>query len=210
MRLKEKIPDFTDYERRPFDGTGTTCYLAQYFNAIYVINGDASDASSIYIYNAAAKSWTKQTMTNGGFDPSSFNAILDHDTNVFYALSKGELYFADFGQLAAANATAISWTDVGKAPYADGYQPVMALAQNHIHFLDVPSTPAGDANIFVIHCECLCTLIDRDTNMVSRLVVPARPTGLSPAGRQWLPRATRSGHIILPRKRRTTRVRVHS
>ena len=68
-------------------------------------------------------------------------------------ISNGELFFLDFGQLTSANATALSWTDVRQAPYPAGYDPVMALAQNHIHFLDVPGTPTGDADIFVIHCK---------------------------------------------------------
>lgn len=92
-------------------------------------------------------------MDAGTFDLSSFNAILDHDTNVFYALSKGELFFLNMGDLKAANTSALSWTDVQKAPYDASYQPVMAIAQNHIHFLNVPGTPEGDAQIFVIHCE---------------------------------------------------------
>lgn len=116
------------------------------------MNGDASNPSAVHIFNPTSKSWSTQSVTTGTFDPSTFNAILDHDTNVFYALSKGELFFLDMGGLTAANASALAWQDVGKAPYPDGYQPVMALAQNHIHFLDVPGTPAGDANIFVIHC----------------------------------------------------------
>lgn len=117
------------------------------------MNGDASNPSAVHIYNAAAKSWSVQAVDDGGFDPSSFAAILDHDTNVFYALSKGELYFLNMDSLTSANASALSWVDSEKAPYPDGYQPVMALAQNHIHFLDVPGTPAGDADIFVIHCK---------------------------------------------------------
>lgn len=117
------------------------------------MNGDASNPSAVHIFNPASKSWTTQSVTDGTFDPSSFDAILDHDTNVFYALSKGELFFLDMGSLTAANSSAISWMDVGKAPYPDGYQPVMAIAQNHIHFLDVPGTQAGDADIFVIHCK---------------------------------------------------------
>ena len=137
---------------RPFDGANTTCYLAQFFNAVYVLDGDASDPTSVYIYDAGAKSWSKQAVSPGGPDPNDLVAILDHDTNVFYALSKGELYFIDFGQLKSANTTALSWVDVGQSPYGADYQPVMGLAQNHIHFLDVPNTPAGDADIFVIHC----------------------------------------------------------
>ncbi|THH17305.1 hypothetical protein EW146_g3473 [Bondarzewia mesenterica] len=146
-----KATDITTSGRPPFDGTNTTCYLSQFTNAIYVMNGDASNPSNIHIYDAAAKSWSTQSVTTGNFDPSSFNAILDHDTNVFYALSKGELFSVDMALLKSANSTPLPWNDIQKAPYADGYQPVMALAQNHIHFIDVPGTPTGDANIFVIH-----------------------------------------------------------
>ncbi|GJE86667.1 hypothetical protein PsYK624_027480 [Phanerochaete sordida] len=143
--------DVTVTGRPPFDGANTTCYLAQFFNTIYVMNGDASNPSAVHMFDAATKSWTTQSVTTGTFDPANFNAILDHDTNVFYALSNGELFFLDMGSLTAANATALSWVDVEKAPYPAGYQPVMAIAQNHVHFLDVPGTPAGDADIFVIH-----------------------------------------------------------
>ena len=57
----------------------------KYANAIYVTNGDKSSPSTIHIYDATAKSWSAQAVTTGSFDPSSFNAILDHDTNVFCA-----------------------------------------------------------------------------------------------------------------------------
>jgi len=144
--------DITTSGRPPFDGANTTCYLAQFFNAVYVMNGDSANPSDVYIYNAGAKSWSTQTVTTGSFDPSDFNAILDHDTNVFYALSKGELFFLDMGEMTTANSSALSWVDVEKSPYPSTYtSPVMALAQNHIHFLDIPSVPAGDAEIFVIH-----------------------------------------------------------
>ncbi|EIN09283.1 hypothetical protein PUNSTDRAFT_143778 [Punctularia strigosozonata HHB-11173 SS5] len=146
--------EITASGRPPFDGTNTTCYLAQFYNAIYVLNGDASSASSVHIYDATAKSWSTQSVTAGTFDPSAdYKAVLDHDTNVFYALSgAGELFFLDMGALTSANGSAIAWTDVEKAGFdADGYDPVMALAQNHVHFLNVPGVPAGSAQIFVIH-----------------------------------------------------------
>lgn len=137
-----------------FDGANTTCYLAQFYNAVYVMNGDSSNPSSVYIYNAGSKSWSTQSVTTGNFNPSSFNAILDHDTNVFYALSQGELYFLDMGSMTSANSSSIAWVDVEKAPYPSSYtSPVMALAQNHIHFLDIPGVQAGSAEIFVIHCK---------------------------------------------------------
>jgi len=64
------------------------------------------------------------------------------------------------GLLKSANSTAIPWVDVQKPNFStgqstDSYQPVMALAQNHIHFLGLPGLPAGDAKIFVIHCTPL-------------------------------------------------------
>ncbi|KAK0203971.1 hypothetical protein DFS33DRAFT_1374294 [Desarmillaria ectypa] len=144
--------DITTSGRPPFDGTNTTCYLSQFYNAIYVLNADSSNPSNIYIYNAASSSWSTQTVTTGNFDASNFAAILDHDTNIFYALSKGELYSLDMGSLTSANSASLSWNDIQAPSFTTtGYNPVMALAQNHIHFLDVPGNAAGTANIFVIH-----------------------------------------------------------
>jgi hypothetical protein len=144
--------DITASGRPPFDGASTTCYLSQYTNAIYVMNGDAKDPTAVHIYDATAASWSTQSVNKDEkFDPTSFKAILDHDTNVFYAVSKNEMFFLDMGLLKAANATAMSWTDVGSTPLPSGYEPVMALAQNHIHYLNVPEVPAGSAKIFVIH-----------------------------------------------------------
>src|SRR5579863_9822140 len=57
------------------------------------------------------------------------------------------------GLLKAANSTPLAWVDVEQAPYPSGYEPVMALAQNHIFFLNVPGVDAGSADIYVIHCE---------------------------------------------------------
>ncbi|GBE87658.1 hypothetical protein SCP_1103350 [Sparassis crispa] len=143
--------DITTSGRPSFDGTNTTCYLSQFYNAVYVMNGDSSNPSSVYIYDAGAQSWSTQSVTTGKFNPASFEAILDHDTNVIYALSGGDLFYLNMGDMKTANSTALSWVDVEQAPYPSGYEPVMALAQNHIHFLDIPNVPAGDADIFVIH-----------------------------------------------------------
>ena len=69
------------------------------------------------------------------------------------------------GLLKAANSTAIPWNTVQQPDLSDGssgsitpgantagYQPTMALAQNHIHFMGVPGLTAGSVKIFVIHC----------------------------------------------------------
>jgi hypothetical protein len=141
--------------RPPFDATNTTCYLSQYANAVYAINADSKNPSSIYIYDATAKSWSTQAVDAGSFDQASFDAILDHGTNIFYALSQGNLFSLDMGLLKAANSTPLNWVNDEQAPYSSSYVPVMALAQIHIHFLDVPDTASGSADIFVIHYSYL-------------------------------------------------------
>ncbi|KAF8621239.1 hypothetical protein AX15_007951 [Amanita polypyramis BW_CC] len=148
--------DITTSGRPPFNGANTTCYLSEYINAIYVLGADSSNPSAIYIYDATAKSWSTQTVTTGNFNPASFDAILDHDTNVFYAYSKGDLYSLDMGLLKAANSTPVPWNDVQAVDFGTSdYRPVMAIAQNHVHFLNVPSLPDGSAKIFVIHFSYL-------------------------------------------------------
>lgn len=67
--------------------------------------------------------------------------------------------------LTSANATAIPWNAVQQPDLSNdasgsitpgantaGYQPVIALAQNHVHFMNVPGLQPGSAKIFVIHC----------------------------------------------------------
>ncbi|KAG9081784.1 hypothetical protein FRC07_014418, partial [Ceratobasidium sp. 392] len=58
--------------RPPFDGPNTQCFTAEYFNAIYVLNGDASQPNAIHIFDATTKSWTtQQTTVPDGLDPTS-------------------------------------------------------------------------------------------------------------------------------------------
>jgi hypothetical protein len=137
----------------PFDGPNTQCYLAQFFNSIYVIDGDKANPGNVHIFNAASQSWSTQTTTlSTGLDLNTATAILDHDTNVFFALSGKTLYQLDMGQQNSAKPSAIGWEDVQDVGFiTDGYKPVMALAQNHIHFLNVPGSQPGQAFIFVIH-----------------------------------------------------------
>jgi len=158
--------DITKSGRPPFNSPNATCYLSQFLNAVYVLNADKANPSNIYIYDATAGSWSTQNTTPGQFDSSNFAAILDHDTNVFYAYSKAELYSLDMSSLKVAQSSSIPWVDVekpdlsahtnnqaGQDPGANtaGYRPVMALAKNHIHFLGVPGFSKGTVKIFVIH-----------------------------------------------------------
>jgi len=158
------LTDITAKGRPPFNSVNTTCYLSEYTNAIYVLNADNANPSYIYIYDATALSWSTQHVVTGTFNPSNFATILDHDTNVFYAYSGGQIFSLDMALLKAANSTPIPWvavqqpdlsTTVSATPTpganTNGYQPVIALAQNHIQFLDVPGIQPGSAKIFVIH-----------------------------------------------------------
>jgi len=146
-----QVSKLTNTGRPPFDGVNTQCFLSQYENAVYVIDGDQSNPSDVHIYDATALSWSTQQVTLAGVDPTSLVAILDHDTNVLFALSAGVLYQLDMTQQKAAAGT-ISWANVGNPSFTTtNYSPVMALAQNHIHFLDVPGSQPGMADIFVIH-----------------------------------------------------------
>ncbi|RXW13763.1 hypothetical protein EST38_g12091 [Candolleomyces aberdarensis] len=157
--------DITTTGRPPFDvpTSSPLCFLSKFANSIYVLNADKSDISSIYIYDATAKSWSKQK-TGGAapksFDPSSFGGILDHDTNVFYVLSGGEILSLDMALMKAAVPGELTWNDVQKPDLGiegsgASYEPVLALAQNHVHFLGVPGMPAGEAKVFVIHYSFL-------------------------------------------------------
>ncbi|KAG7087557.1 hypothetical protein E1B28_013512 [Marasmius oreades] len=144
--------EITTSGRPKFDTDGVTCYLAQFYNAVYVLNADKSNPSSVYIFDAASNSWSTQSVNAGGPDMSSAVSILDHDTNVFYTMSSAKLWSLDMDPLKAkASSDAVTWNAVGTPTSfkADGYQPVMGLAQNHIHFLNTAG--AGKADIFVIH-----------------------------------------------------------
>ena len=151
--------EITADSRPPFNSPVTTCYLSQFANSIYVLNGDSSSPSTIHIYNVPSKAWTSHPVALGDYQASSPNtvAILDRDTDVFYSLSAGTMY--------AVNMTAVTeapngepspgedkeWKLVGKSPYEGYDRPTMGLAMNHIHFIGVPGVQNGDADVFVIH-----------------------------------------------------------
>jgi hypothetical protein len=79
---------------------------------------------------------------------------IESDTAVMPdAYSKGDIFNLNMGLLKVANSTPIAWKDVRQVPWdSNDYQPTMALAQNHVHFLGVPGVSDGSAKIFVIHC----------------------------------------------------------
>lgn len=62
----------------------------------------------------------------------------------------------DLGTQAKAVSAPNNWTYVEMPNFSYGDEtPVMAIADNHIFFLGIPSNSAGEANIFVIHCTWL-------------------------------------------------------
>lgn len=80
------------------------------------------------------------------------------------ALSKGTLFSLNMDTMKAAKSDSIEWNLVQQFPFPDNYDPVMALAQNHIHFLDVGNDGPGIARIFVIHCELSFQSAGRSTH----------------------------------------------
>ena len=112
------------------------------------------------------------------------------------AISNGEMFSLNMDSMIAASSDPLSWTDVGAPSFnTQGYEPVMALAQNHIQFLDVPGTPDGQADIFVIHCKIsLSTIIGirRSKQCNNSLFLPTDTTSLSYQWRRELPTTTRS------------------
>ena len=99
-----------------------------------------------------SRSWSTLTVQLNGVSHQSIEAILDRDTNVFFGLNKSTLYRLDMAQLAAADNTTRGWETLGNPPFMSTInytQPVLALAQNHIHFLNIGQP--SQADIFVIH-----------------------------------------------------------
>jgi len=138
--------------RPPFDGPNTQCFFSQYQNALYVLNADTTQPSNLHIYNYDSQSWTTQKIDAAGTDPNSLNAVLDRDTNVFFALSNSAIFSLDMGSLTQADGTTRPWVGVQSPAFAQNGaypKPVMALAENHIHFLDTGN--AAQVDIFVIH-----------------------------------------------------------
>jgi hypothetical protein len=69
--------------RPPFDGANTQCFLDQFDNAIYVLDGDSANPTDVHVYNVGSQEWsTQKTTAPSGLDPTNVVAILDHDTNV--------------------------------------------------------------------------------------------------------------------------------
>ncbi|KZV94839.1 hypothetical protein EXIGLDRAFT_736257 [Exidia glandulosa HHB12029] len=141
-------------KRPPFNGSkAPRCYLSQFNNAIYVLGADSANPTGIYILNVATKTWSLQAVDAAGIDTTDQVEILDHDTNVFYALSKGGFWFVNFHDQKDAISSALAWTDMGTKPAFDtsGYKATMGIASNHVHMFGTPGSQPGEASIFVIH-----------------------------------------------------------
>lgn len=146
----------TSTGRPPWTGNNTQCLLSQYNNAMYVLGGDASDLSKVYIYNFAAGSWSTQSTTSAPSDYGNSRSatILDHDTNVFFTLTTSSgLYQLDFSSIqASASSEPLKWEAVTSPSFStSGYTPVAAQASNHINYFGVPGTAAGSADLFIVH-----------------------------------------------------------
>jgi len=66
----------------------------------------------------------------------------------------GNLHKLNMKTLKAAEDSTLTWELVGTPNFnTTDYRPIMAVAQNRIHFLNVPGNSAGQANIFDIPCK---------------------------------------------------------
>lgn len=122
------------------------------------------------------------------------------------ALSKGELWSLDMGSLVKANSSALTWTDQEAAGITTtNYDPVMAIAQNHIYFFGVPNNPAGSASIFVIHCASRISyhappthpflFQSRSGNPAPKPTVETSPTATDrPPRSSWIPAYVTPSH----------------
>jgi len=63
------------------------------------------------------------------------------------------MYSLNMGEQKAAKSSPLVWVSAGELGFPNNYTPTMALAQNHIHFLNVGNDGPGDARIYVIHCK---------------------------------------------------------
>ncbi|WWC68842.1 uncharacterized protein I206_102778 [Kwoniella pini CBS 10737] len=142
--------------RPPWTGTNSQCILSQTNNALYVVGGDSSDLSKIYVYNFASDSWSTQTTSGAPSDlgNSRSSSVLDHDTNVIYTLTTSSgLYQLDMSSVTnSAQSSALAWEAVENPSFSvDGYSVTATQAANHIFYFGVPNTAAGSANLFVVH-----------------------------------------------------------
>ncbi|KZT01258.1 uncharacterized protein LAESUDRAFT_664280, partial [Laetiporus sulphureus 93-53] len=120
----------------------------------------------IYSEGSHAGHLTMQSVTTSSFSLSDFTTILNHDINMFYALLGDLSYYLNMGTLMMTNLSALSWVDVEQSPYRLSYSNLMmALAHNHIDFLDLPRVRlmkqrlllfiVSPASIYILPCTHL-------------------------------------------------------
>lgn len=166
-----------------------------------------TDTQSVYIYDFSNDAWSKQVTsgTPAALQNSRSSAILDHDTNVIFTIpgNGAQMYELDMGSVVAKAAGTAAWSDV-RTPAFDtaNYKVTAALASNHIResqkpcvkltpdYFGVPNTPAGSANLFVIHCKHL-----QKPKLNVRLCIPASSSRVSHCRRRKpIPRFLRTGN----------------
>lgn len=72
---------------------------------MYVLNADTTQPSNLHIFNFNSQTWSTQQIDASGTDPNSLVAILDRNTNVFFALSGSSLYELQMDGLREADGT---------------------------------------------------------------------------------------------------------
>ncbi|KAJ3225180.1 hypothetical protein HDU81_008085 [Chytriomyces hyalinus] len=149
--------------RPAFDTANPFCAYAPYLDYFVFLNVDSSAGlSALHVFDVTSKAWTVVPLTGADL-PSGDDlvATVDHDTNVIYAYSKGQIYrIGDAGdinlaKLASTPRLTMNWLSqfaVTTQPF-DGanYKAVFGQGTNHLHFFNAPGLAAGEAWIFVVH-----------------------------------------------------------
>ncbi|KAG0697085.1 hypothetical protein DFH29DRAFT_167704 [Suillus ampliporus] len=124
--------NITASDRPPFDSANTTCYLSQYTNAIYAINADSKNPSSLYIYDATAF-----------FDYTSSVLFWTMTQTSSVSWCRFHFFLLTYHRRCVVARKSVLPRH-GLTQSGQCYGPC-------VHFLDVPNVPAGSADIFVIH-----------------------------------------------------------
>jgi len=137
--------------RPSWTGQYSQCLLSQNQNKLYVLGADSSSLATVYVYDFSASSWSSQAASGSPPDlgNSRSASVLDHDTDVIYTLTTAVgMYQLDVSQ----GQTTFDWQAVENPSFSTtGYTVTAAQAANHINYFGVPNTPAGSADLFVVH-----------------------------------------------------------
>ena len=148
LQVNENRPDF----RQP----NLVCMSSYNLNTVYFLNAN-SETDKIYYFDFGTQKFGFVTMTGAGPDLTTVQAIIDYDTLVIYAYSKGEMKrLGDAQDLnLSKKGTSLPWiqANMNNVPpnFSSDYVPTLAHAHFNLFFYGVPNVPNGNVWGFRIH-----------------------------------------------------------